>query len=339
MVLDIKTRHSHGQFKETWADIPVRQKYTINNLQISLAVSSLLVYSRNTVSDTVPGTYETVLNKIKNEACILVGRTERREGEQKQVEHIDGGMCYGEKQSSNVGEHRVWQLKIGWSGKWKSVIWAKIGKSWVCKPCGHLQKEYFSREHSKCKDFVAGAWKPLWLVKGEQWKIGRSERSNQRGQKTAKISVLLWLMWKTMASFQQGVIWSCLEGFLWLLGWEQTEHPWTETGIPLGSYSNNVGWDNNGLNQELVMEVVESVSHSLSHVQLFLTPWTVAHQAPLSMRFPRQEKKEWVAISFSRVSSQPRDWTWVIPIAEILYCLSHHGSREVVEVVASLDIF
>ena len=28
---------------------------------------------------------------------------------------------------------------------------------------------------------------------------------------------------------------------------------------------------------------------SLSRVQLFATPWTVAHQAPLSMGFPRQE--------------------------------------------------
>ena len=28
---------------------------------------------------------------------------------------------------------------------------------------------------------------------------------------------------------------------------------------------------------------------SLSHVQLFGTPWTVAYQAPLSMEFPRQE--------------------------------------------------
>ena len=27
----------------------------------------------------------------------------------------------------------------------------------------------------------------------------------------------------------------------------------------------------------------------LSHIQLFATPWTVALQAPLSMRFPRQE--------------------------------------------------
>ena len=28
---------------------------------------------------------------------------------------------------------------------------------------------------------------------------------------------------------------------------------------------------------------------SLSHVQLFATPWTVAHQAPLSMEFSSQE--------------------------------------------------
>ena len=30
-------------------------------------------------------------------------------------------------------------------------------------------------------------------------------------------------------------------------------------------------------------------AQSLSHVQLFTTPWTVAHQVPLSMRFLRQE--------------------------------------------------
>ena len=38
----------------------------------------------------------------------------------------------------------------------------------------------------------------------------------------------------------------------------------------------------------------DSVMHTrmcalLSHVQLFATPWTVAHQAPLSMEFSRQE--------------------------------------------------
>ena len=30
-------------------------------------------------------------------------------------------------------------------------------------------------------------------------------------------------------------------------------------------------------------------AHLLSPVQLFVTPWTVAHQAPLSMGFSRQE--------------------------------------------------
>ena len=28
---------------------------------------------------------------------------------------------------------------------------------------------------------------------------------------------------------------------------------------------------------------------SLSHVQLFVTPWAIAHQAPLSVGFSRQE--------------------------------------------------
>ena len=47
--------------------------------------------------------------------------------------------------------------------------------------------------------------------------------------------------------------------------------------------------------------------HTLSHVQLFVTPWTTVCQAPLSMEFSRQEL-EWVAISFSR-RFWPRNWT------------------------------
>ena len=42
---------------------------------------------------------------------------------------------------------------------------------------------------------------------------------------------------------------------------------------------------------------------------LFATLWTVARQAPLSMEFSRQEY--WSAISFSRGSSYPSDWTQV----------------------------
>ena len=39
----------------------------------------------------------------------------------------------------------------------------------------------------------------------------------------------------------------------------------------------------------------------IHHVRLFVTPWTVAQQAPLSMEFSRKEY--WVAIRFSRGSS------------------------------------
>ena len=39
------------------------------------------------------------------------------------------------------------------------------------------------------------------------------------------------------------------------------------------------------------------LSHSVSHVQLFVTPWTVAHQAPLSMGFSKQEC--WSGLSFN----------------------------------------
>ena len=42
---------------------------------------------------------------------------------------------------------------------------------------------------------------------------------------------------------------------------------------------------------------------SLSHVWLFATPWTVAHQAPLSMEFSRQEY--WNELSFPSPGDLP----------------------------------
>ena len=48
-----------------------------------------------------------------------------------------------------------------------------------------------------------------------------------------------------------------------------------------------------------------------SLVWLFVTPGTVAHQAPLSMGILQARILEWVAMSSSRGSSQPRDWTRV----------------------------
>ena len=42
---------------------------------------------------------------------------------------------------------------------------------------------------------------------------------------------------------------------------------------------------------------------SLSHVRLFVTPWTVAHQAPPSMEFPRQEY--WSGLPFPSPGDLP----------------------------------
>ena len=46
-----------------------------------------------------------------------------------------------------------------------------------------------------------------------------------------------------------------------------------------------------------------------SRVQLFVTPWTVARQAPLSMGILQARILEWVAMPSSRGSSRPRDQT------------------------------
>ena len=48
---------------------------------------------------------------------------------------------------------------------------------------------------------------------------------------------------------------------------------------------------------------LHSVVQSLSHVQLFGTPWTVAHQAPLSMGFSRQEY--WSGVPFPTQGDLP----------------------------------
>ena len=55
---------------------------------------------------------------------------------------------------------------------------------------------------------------------------------------------------------------------------------------------------------ELIYELIYSYhAQWLSSAELFVTPWTAACQAPLSLGFPNQEYLEWVAISSSRGSS------------------------------------
>ena len=68
----------------------------------------------------------------------------------------------------------------------------------------------------------------------------------------------------------------------------------------------------------------------LSCVWLFVTLWAIAHQAPLSMEFSRQEYWSGVAISYSRGPSWPTDWTHVSCVLcigrWILYHCHHLGS-------------
>ena len=73
------------------------------------------------------------------------------------------------------------------------------------------------------------------------------------------------------------------------------------------------------------------LSH-FSHVQLFVTPWTVAHQAPLSMGFSRQE--HWSRLPFPPPGDFPdqgiKPASPVAPAlqADSLYRLSHQGSPQ-----------
>ena len=60
---------------------------------------------------------------------------------------------------------------------------------------------------------------------------------------------------------------------------------------------------------------------SLSRVHLFVTPWTVACQAPLSTGILQARILEWVAMPSSRRSSQPRDRTQVADSLPICVCV------------------
>ena len=68
---------------------------------------------------------------------------------------------------------------------------------------------------------------------------------------------------------------------------------------------------------------------SLSPVQLFVTPWTVTYQAPLSMGFSGQEY--WSVLPFPFPGDlpdpkiEPR-----FPALQILYCLSHQETQVII---------
>ena len=148
----------------------------------------------------------------------------------------------------------------------------------------------------------------------------------------------------------------------WLLNqWPPTWCWFLVTEIPqdsaLSSVLNkglqNPRWKHSGLveSTHAVDDRVKGLYHlwldMFSHyVQLFVSPWTIAGQAPLSMGFSRQES---VAISFSRGSSQPRGQTQVSCIAGRFFpdwatrdlCYLNHivSIRKFIHLLVIIEIF
>ena len=64
----------------------------------------------------------------------------------------------------------------------------------------------------------------------------------------------------------------------------------------------------------------------LSRAQFFATPWTVAHQAPPSMKFSRQEYWSGLPFPSHGIFLAHGSNPGLLHCRQILYCLSHRGS-------------
>ena len=102
------------------------------------------------------------------------------------------------------------------------------------------------------------------------------------------------------------VFWEISVGTLICRSWK---YCWQFLFLSL-TYSQSNMWQNVRTWKYLMTECVHA--KSLSHVQLLVTPWIVACQAPLSMGILHARILEWVAMPSFRESSQPRDWTQVL---------------------------
>ena len=114
---------------------------------------------------------------------------------------------------------------------------------------------------------------------------------------------------------------SCEVITFWIAMFQQFTYHITTVGNKIMAQS-NYGWGS-----ILVTFILISYSSVLCLVtELCPTLWTIARQTPVSMGFFREECLEWAAISFSRGSFWPRDWTPVFCVfctAGSLYPLSH----------------
>ena len=73
---------------------------------------------------------------------------------------------------------------------------------------------------------------------------------------------------------------------------------------------------------------------SLSRVRLFATPWTVAHQAPLSMGFSRQEYWSGLPCPSPGIFPTQGSNLGLLHCRQTLYPLSHQGSHTYIKMCA-----
>ena len=105
-----------------------------------------------------------------------------------------------------------------------------------------------------------------------------------------------------------GFVWSAVLPFLWWV--PRTRWPGQGVGVCWTS------WETAKLSPKVAAAV-----QSLSGVWSFATPWTEACQASLIHEIAQARLMEWVAVSFSRGSSLPRDQTLISCFGrKILYC-------------------
>ena len=79
-----------------------------------------------------------------------------------------------------------------------------------------------------------------------------------------------------------------------------------QTPNPMDTFEKQIQSKINFINYNFFVFTYKSMvlAQSLSHIQLFATPWTVACQAPLSMGFSRQEY--WSGLPFPPPGDLPK---------------------------------
>ena len=143
-------------------------------------------------------------------------------------------------------------------------------------------------------------WKRPWCW--ERLKAGREEDARGWDGWMASLTQRIWV-WASSGSWWRAV----RPGVLQSMGSQRVGHDWaTELNCTLRSNTSQIDWYQSllpirwnskncllkkvkNLPNFLIIPMHPCVLSRFSHVRLFVTPWTVAHQAPLSMGFSRQE--------------------------------------------------